>query len=183
MDSGLPSDSVRGFDRPRVRGDVRSRQRGSSVQRNLVRLDPRFGPGMTVRARVAFGGAGLTRSIGASIVLGFLAAAISFARYFPNREEDRAKGKRTPVTILGERRATKVFDGLFLAPFSIGVALLFLRGGIVWMIVLVLVAAPVLLAFHLGAKLPRLYEFAIALTIASHLFVGFGLILDFAFGL
>src|SRR5207245_7518999 len=110
-------------------------------------------------------------------------AAISFARYFPNREEDRAKGKRTPVTILGERRATKVFAGLFLAPFPIGVALLFLRGGIVWMIVLVLVAAPVLLAFHLGAKLPRLYEFAIALTIASHLFVGFGLILDFAFGL
>ena len=142
-----------------------------------------FGPVMTVGATVVFGGAGLTRSIGASIVLGFLAAAISFARYFPNREEDRAKGKRTPVTILGERRATKVFDGLFLAPFPIGVALLFLRGGIVWMIVLVLVAAPVLLAFHLGAKLPRLYEFAIALTIASHLFVGFGLILDFAFGL
>jgi len=113
-----------------------------------------FGPVMTVGATVAFGGAGLTRSIGASIVLGFLAAAISFARYFPNREEDRAKGKRTPVTILGERRATKVFDGLFLAPFPIGVALLFLRGGIVWMIVLVLVAAPVLLAFHLGAKLP-----------------------------
>src|SRR5213083_838996 len=96
-----------------------------------------FGPVMTVGATVAFGGAGLTRSIGASIVLGLLAAAISFARYFPNREEDRSKGKRTPVTILGERRATKVFDGLILAPFPIGVAWLFLRGGIVWMIVLV----------------------------------------------
>src|SRR5438132_13111180 len=113
---------------------------------------------MTVGATVVFGGAGLTRSIGASIVLGFLAAAISFARYFPNREEDRAKGKRTPVTILGECRATKVFDGLLLAPFPIGAPLLFLRGGGVWMILLVRVGARALLAFPLGAKLPRAYE-------------------------
>src|SRR5207244_12262406 len=49
-----------------------------------------FGPVMTVGATVAFGGAGLTRSIGASIVLGLLAAAISFARSFPQRAEDHA---------------------------------------------------------------------------------------------
>ncbi len=142
-----------------------------------------FGPVMTVGATIAFGGAGLMRSIAASVVLGFLAAAISFSRYFPNREEDLSKGKRTPVTMLGERRATKVFDGLVLAPLPIGIAWLFFGDGVVWLIVLVLVAAPVLLAFHLGAKVPKLYESAIALTIAAHLFVGLGLILDFAFSL
>ena len=40
---------------------------------------------------VAFGGAGVESSVFASLILGFLAAAISFARYFPNREEDLAK--------------------------------------------------------------------------------------------
>jgi 1,4-dihydroxy-2-naphthoate octaprenyltransferase len=142
-----------------------------------------FGPVMTVGATVAFGGAGLTPSIAASIVLGFLAAAISFARYFPNREEDRSKGKRTPVTILGERRAAKVFDAVVLAPLPIGIAWLFVGGGIVWVIVLVLVAGPVLLAFHLGAKVTKWYGSAIGLTIAAHLLVGIALIVDFAFGL
>lgn len=142
-----------------------------------------FGPVMTVGATVAFGGAGVTRSVAASIVLGLLAAAISFARYFPNRREDLSKGKRTPVTILGERTAMKVFDGLILAPLPIGIAWLFLGGGVAWIIILVLVATPVLLAFHIGTKVPKWYERAIALTIGAHLTVGLGLILDFALGL
>jgi 1,4-dihydroxy-2-naphthoate octaprenyltransferase len=43
---------------------------------------------------------------------GFLAAAISFARYFPAQEEDSRKGKRTPVVRLGPRRALPIFAAL-----------------------------------------------------------------------
>lgn len=78
-----------------------------------------FGPIMTVGATVAFGTAGLVESVLASLVLGFLAAAISFSRYFPNEPEDRAKGKRTPLTILGARRAASVLVGLWWAPLGI----------------------------------------------------------------
>src|SRR5256886_17613386 len=59
-----------------------------------------FGPVMTVGATVAFGGAGLRESAFASVVLGFLASAISFARYFPNREEDASKGKRDRKSVV-----------------------------------------------------------------------------------
>src|SRR2546423_14778891 len=79
-----------------------------------------FGPVMTVGATVAFGGAGLRESGFASVVLGFLGSAISFARYFPNREGDASKGKRTPVTILGFSRAKRVFLALLFAPLPFG---------------------------------------------------------------
>src|SRR5207249_9920696 len=65
---------------------------------------------------VAFGGAGVRDSLFASVVLGSLASAISFARYFPNRVEDSDKGKRTPVTILGFRGARRLFLVLPLLP-------------------------------------------------------------------
>mgnify|MGYP003343166066 CR=1 FL=1 len=47
-------------------------------------------------ATVAFGTNGLLGSFLASLILGFLAAGISFARYFPNEAEDRAKGTPHP---------------------------------------------------------------------------------------
>src|SRR5206468_12244921 len=93
-----------------------------------------FGPVMTVGATVAFGGAGLRESAFASVVLGFLAAAISFARYFPNREEDVSKGKATPVTILGFRRARRVFLALLLAPLPFGFVWYLFGGGLFWMV-------------------------------------------------
>src|SRR5207249_10135935 len=58
----------------------------------------------------------------ASVVLGLLAAAISFARYFPNRDEDLSKGKRTPVTILGAHRAKVIFVGILSLPVAVGIA-------------------------------------------------------------
>lgn len=41
--------------------------------------------------------------------LGAMTAMISFARYFPAADEDRAKGKRTPVVRLGVGRASAVY--------------------------------------------------------------------------
>ncbi len=142
-----------------------------------------FGPIMTVGSTVAFGGAGMESGVFASAILGFLAAAISFARYFPNREEDLSKGKRTPVTLLGVRRATRVLVGLLLAPYLVGALWLTHGGGILW--------APVLAVFDvlIGLSLPRTagpaerYGAAIALTIAAHLSVGLALVADFAFRL
>jgi len=77
-----------------------------------------FGPIMTVGATVAFGGAGIRDSLFASVVLGLLASAISFARYFPNRAEDSEKGKRTPVTSLGFPGARRLFLGLLASAIS-----------------------------------------------------------------
>jgi hypothetical protein len=51
-----------------------------------------------------------------------MAALISFARYFPAEEEDRAKGKRTPVVRAGGARASRIF----LAIGVLGAACFFL---------------------------------------------------------
>src|SRR5207247_9681195 len=82
----------------------------------------------------AVGRAGLRPSAFASGGLGFLAAALSFARYFPNRDEDASKGKRTPVTILGFRRARRVFLALLLAPLPFGFVWYLFGGGLFWMV-------------------------------------------------
>ncbi|HYU07286.1 MAG TPA: prenyltransferase [Thermoplasmata archaeon] len=142
-----------------------------------------FGPIMTVGATVAFGGAGAESSVFASLILGFLAAAISFARYFPNRDEDVAKGKRTPVTLLGVRRAILVFLGLLLAPYLVGSGWLARGDSILWMLSLAVFVA--LIARSLSrtrGRSPR-YRTAIALTIVAHLVVGLALIADLAFRL
>jgi 1,4-dihydroxy-2-naphthoate octaprenyltransferase len=52
--------------------------------------------------------------LGYGAAFGFLAALISFARYFPPLAEDAKKGKRTPVVILGQRRGAFLFLALAL---------------------------------------------------------------------
>lgn len=142
-----------------------------------------FGPIMTVGATVAFGGAGVESSVFASLILGFLAAAISFARYFPNREEDIAKGKRTPVTLLGVRRATVAFVALLLAPYLVGALWLVRGGGILWMPVSAVFVAFVGLSVWRAKGRSGGYRTVIALTIATHFLVGLSLIADLAFHL
>jgi len=142
-----------------------------------------FGPIMTVGATVAFGGAGVESSVFASLILGFLAAAISFARYFPNREEDIAKGKRTPVTLLGVRRATVAFVALLLAPYPVGALWLVRGGGILWMPVSAVFVAFVGLSVWRAKGRSGGYRTVIALTIATHFLVGLSLIADLAFHL
>src|SRR5438445_5950867 len=141
-----------------------------------------FGPVMTVGATVAFGGAGLRESAFASVVLGFLAAAISFARYFPNREEDGSKGKATPVTILGFSRARQVFLALLLAPLPFGFVWYLSGGGLFWM----LAALGSFLA--ISRLLPRRAEGArfdgvIAATIAARGIGALAILVDVAIGL
>lgn len=136
-----------------------------------------FGPIMTVGASVAFGMRGLVPSLLASLILGFLAAAISFSRYFPNAEEDRAKGKRTPVTILGPRRAASLLVGLWWAP--LGIALLWYSQVPAFAIALLplpaLLAACVLLPGALAGR--RRFAIPVGLTVLAHVLAGLGLVL------
>jgi 1,4-dihydroxy-2-naphthoate octaprenyltransferase len=141
-----------------------------------------FGPIMTVGATVAFGGAGLRDSVFASIVLGFLASAISFARYFPNREEDVAKGKRTPVTLLGLGTARILFFGVLFAPLVIGILWIALGGGVLWFAALLLGAPLLVHGFPANAS-PKGLERVIASTIAAHGVVAASLVIDLLVGL
>ncbi len=138
-----------------------------------------FGPIMTMGATVALGTNGWYGSLFASLILGFLAAGISFSRYFPNEAEDRAKGKRTPVTLLGAPRAISLLVVLWWAP--LGVALLLYSQFPTFVTALLplpfLLAASALLpravAAHKGFALP------IGLTVLAHLAAGVGLVLAF----
>lgn len=136
-----------------------------------------FGPIMTVGATVAFGTAGIAASVLASLVLGFLAAAISFSRYFPNASEDRAKGKRTPVTLLRPQTATSLLIGFWWAA---------LATTLLWYsqdsrLLLALGPMPLLLAA--SALLPsavarqRTFSPVIGLTVLAHVLAGAGLAL------
>ncbi len=135
-----------------------------------------FGPIMTVGATVAFGDRGFVESFLASLILGLLAAAISFSRYFPNEVEDRAKGKRTPVTLLGFQRAMSVLVALWWSPACI--ALLWYSQDPRFLPALVPV--PVLLAA--SALMPRAiartrpFTWTIGLTVLAHLLAGMGLL-------
>jgi 1,4-dihydroxy-2-naphthoate octaprenyltransferase len=141
-----------------------------------------FGPVMTLGATVAFGGAGLVESALASVVLGFLAAAISFARYFPNREEDASKGKRTPVTIFGFEKARRIFFGLLLAPLLFGILWYAFGGGILWIGLLLGASIAIVRTFPTQEKGAR-FDGVIAATIAAHIVVGLAIVVDLAMGL
>ena len=138
-----------------------------------------FGPIMTVGATVAFGTNGILGSFLASLILGFLAAGISYSRYFPNEAEDRAKGKRTPVTLLGAARSVSLLVGIWWA--ALVVALLVYSQHPSW------VTALLPLPFLLGASalLPRAvakhrgYAAPIRLAVLAHLVAGVGLVLAF----
>ena len=138
-----------------------------------------FGPIMTLGATVAFGAVGVPESLLASLVLGFLAAAISFARYFPNEPEDRAKGKHTPVTILGYPRAASLLVGLWWAP--LGITLLWYSQDPRFLVALL--PLPFLLAA--SAWLPRAaadrqrFSIPIGLTVLGHALAGVGLVAAF----
>ncbi len=138
-----------------------------------------FGPIMTVGATVAFGTEGVLGSLLASLILGFLAAGISYSRYFPNESEDRAKGKRTPVTLLGARKAISLLVGIWWAPLV--VALLVYSQYPSW--AAALLPLPFLLAA--SAVLPRAvksgrgFALPIGLTVLAHVAAGAGLVLAF----
>ena len=138
-----------------------------------------FGPIMTVGATLAFGTRGLVGSLLASVILGFLAAAISFSRYFPNEVEDRAKGKRTPVTLLGRQQSVSVLVALWWSP----VCLALLWSSQDPRLLPALLPLPLLLAA--SAVLPgaqartRARSLAIGLTVLAHLFAGIGLLVAF----
>ncbi len=138
-----------------------------------------FGPIMTVGATVAFGTAGWGESLLASLILGFLAAAISFSRYFPNEPEDRAKGKRTPVTVLGAKRAASLLVGLWWAP--LGIALLWASQNP--RVLAALLPLPFLLAacalLPAGVAGRRTFIGPIGLTVLTHLLGGVGLVIAF----
>lgn len=134
-----------------------------------------FGPIMTVGATVAFGSQGVVGSLVASVVLGFLAAAISFSRYFPNEVEDRAKGKRTPVTIVGTQRATSLLVALWWAPICL-VLLWYSQDP---RLLAGLLPLPFVLAASawIPGAVARVRSFSpmIALTVLAHLLAGVGL--------
>lgn len=137
-----------------------------------------FGPIMTVGATVAFGTNGIRESLIASLILGFLAAAISYSRYFPNEIEDRAKGKRTSVTILGVPRAISLFLGLLWAPLSFALPWLALDSRFVYGLM------PLPFILTASAYLPQAilhkarFETPIGLTVLAHLMAGVGLVLS-----
>ena len=141
-----------------------------------------FGPIMTVGATVAFGGAGIRDSLFASVVLGLLASAISFARYFPNRAEDAEKGKRTPVTSLGFPGARRLFLGLPLLPVPFGFIWWFFGGGVLWILLTVAFWIAILRAFPKEETASR-FDRAIAWTVAAHAFVGLAIVVDLFAGL
>jgi 1,4-dihydroxy-2-naphthoate octaprenyltransferase len=140
-----------------------------------------FGPIMTVGATVAFGGAGIRDSLLASIVLGFLASAISFARYFPNRDEDASKGKRTPVTIFGPDTSRRIFYGLLFAPYLVGVVWVPVARGFLWIVTLIVCVLFIYRLFPAATSM-RSWERIIALTIATHALVGVALVYDLIAG-
>lgn len=135
-----------------------------------------FGPIMTVGATVAFGTNGAPESFLASLILGFLAAAISFSRYFPNEAEDRAKGKRTPVTLLGPRKATSLLVGLWWAP--LGITLLWYSQDPRFLLALgsvpLLIAASALMPAAVEGR--KRFSVVIGLTVLSHVVAGAGLV-------
>ena len=141
-----------------------------------------FGPIMTVGATVAFGGAGIRDSLFASVVLGFLASAISFARYFPNRVEDSDKGKRTPVTILGFRGARRLFLVLPLLPVPFGIVWWFFGGGVLWILLTLAFWIAIVRAFPKEETASR-FDRAIAWTVAAHALVGLAIVAALFFGL
>jgi 1,4-dihydroxy-2-naphthoate octaprenyltransferase len=134
-----------------------------------------------VGATVALGGDGIRDSLLASIVLGFLASAISFARYFPNREEDASKGKRTPITIFGPDTSRRIFYGLLFAPYLVGVAWVPVARGFLWIVTLI-VCVLVIYRLFPAATSVRSLERIIALTIATHALVGVALVYDLIAG-
>ena len=141
-----------------------------------------FGPIMTVGATVAFGGAGLRDAALASIVLGFLASAISFARYFPNRREDEAKGKRTPVVLLGLSAARSAFLGLVLAPLLVGLVWIPFVGGVLWIATLLACVFGLVALFPANPSRER-FERVIVFTVAAHGIVAAALVINLLFGL
>ena len=141
-----------------------------------------FGPIMTVGATLASGGVGLRDSLFGSLVLGCLASAISFGRYFPNRSEDMRKGKRTPVTLLGFQVARRLFLLLTLAPIPLGIVWSFSGGRVVWIFVAFAFGIAILRAFPRAEGAAR-FDRAIAWTVAAHAAVGLGIAAEFFFAL
>lgn len=115
----------------------------------------------------------------AGILMGFLASIVSFERYFPLEAEDREKGKRTPVVILGPGRATWVLWVLLTAPFVVSMAgfNLGLRGILAF--VAGLPVAVALAVAHRRALSTQRYGGAIGLAVLLHATAGLSLTLAY----
>lgn len=138
-----------------------------------------FGPVMTVGSTVAFGPAAWMESLGVSVILGFLAASVSFSRYFPNEPEDRAKGKRTPVSLLGPRRAVTLLIGLLWAAIGVAFVAWILDDRLLWALLLVPFAFAAALAMPRAIARGNSYGLGIGLVVLAHVFAGVGLVLAF----
>jgi 1,4-dihydroxy-2-naphthoate octaprenyltransferase len=103
-----------------------------------------FGPFLVAGVAYLFARAFLGDALWTGTIVGFLAALISYVRYFPVAREDREKGKRTPVVRLGPEGATAVLWVLLAAPY--GTALL---GGLLGTVPLLAFLVTVPLAFGL----------------------------------
>lgn len=136
-----------------------------------------FGPLLVVGATYLFAGEIRPLALWAGVVMGFLAALISYERYFPVAEEDASKGKRTPVVRLGTERATRVLWMLLVAPYLTALA-----GGLLGQPALLpfLATAPVAYAMarahHRAAEEPKAYGTATQLAVALHALGGLVLV-------
>jgi len=110
------------------------------------------GPLMVVGTHVALGGQALGSALAASWVPGCLASALLLLNQFPDREADRAVGRRNLVIVRGRPWAARVvlaLHGLAAVGLLVSVLLRWLPGASLWGL------APMALALPMGRWLLR----------------------------
>ncbi|MCS6782069.1 MAG: 2-carboxy-1,4-naphthoquinone phytyltransferase [Gloeomargarita sp. SKYG98] len=133
-----------------------------------------FGPLSTLAASYAQLGRFTEMAFWASLVVGCLVTGILFAHHFPQVEDDRRAGKRSPVVQLGAYRASRVYPWVVLPAYAlvlVGVA----AGFLPWTTLLFGASFP--LAWRLVTFLWRTYEGpasggAMPLAVGLHAFGG-----------
>ncbi|MEN9216944.1 MAG: UbiA family prenyltransferase, partial [Gloeomargarita sp. HHBFW_bins_162] len=78
-----------------------------------------FGPLSTLAASYAQLGRFSIMAFWASLVVGCLVTGIIFAHHFPQVEDDRRAGKRSPVVQLGGQRASRIYPWVVLPAYGI----------------------------------------------------------------
>ncbi|MEN9217692.1 MAG: 2-carboxy-1,4-naphthoquinone phytyltransferase [Gloeomargarita sp. DG02_5_bins_242] len=81
-----------------------------------------FGPLSTLAASYAQLGRFSVMAFWASLVVGCLVTGIIFAHHFPQVEDDRRAGKRSPVVQLGGQRASRLYPWVVLPAYGITLA-------------------------------------------------------------
>jgi 1,4-dihydroxy-2-naphthoate octaprenyltransferase len=132
-----------------------------------------FGPLLVLGVAYLFAQAILASALWTGVVMGLLASLISFERYFPLAEEDRGKGKRTPVVLLGPTRATTVLWTLLAAPYLIALVVGLMADPRLLPFLLTLPIAVVMARYHVrGLKKPCEWGVATGLAVLLHLVGG-----------